>query len=349
MSAYWFCRLFRLVPLLLLPLALYPQKATPQSLDKRTKVELLQLTPQSLRSFANYVGHLEPKTSVTISAELAGILDNISVEQGSVVDKGQTIAQIDTERLSLTYQLKKSDYELASKDYEREMQLVKKKISTDAKLSSLKNRRDVSKLLLELAKLDLDRSRVVSPISGLVKAKYIESGEYTGKGAKLVEVFDISSVLAIINIPERDIRFVKKGKPVEVVVEAYPSRRFTGQIKTVGLEADQKSRSFEIEVLVDNKEQLLYPGMLTRVQMLKFDLTRQIVIPRHTIQESESGSFVYVVEDGRTQKRAVRIGISVLDKIQILGGLQFGDYLVDSGHQLITSDELVSVIKLRKQ
>lgn len=320
-----------------------------QTIDKHTKVEVLQLSPQSLKGYASYVGHLEPRTSITISAELAGIVEQVSIDQGSVVQENQMIAQIDTERLSLNYQLKRSNFELATQDYKREKQLVKKKISTDAKLSTLKNKRDVSKLMLQLAKLDLERSKVVSPISGVIKNKYIESGEYIGKGAKLVEVFDISRVLAVINIPERDIRFVKRGKRVQVSVEAYPSRKFSGKIKNIGLEADKKSRSFEIEALVDNEEQLLLPGMLIRVHMLKFNLNNQIVIPRHTIQESESGSFVYIVKDGRTQRRKVKIGISVFDKIQILNGLRYGDYLVDSGHQLITPNELVSVIKLKKQ
>lgn len=331
-------------------LALSPSvMAQDSSWKKRTKVEVIQLSPQVLKSYSTYIGHLKPKSRVKISSEIAGVIENLDLDVGAEVKAGQVVARIDTRKQRLNRKLNQSNYELALEDYKREKKLAEKKLSTAANLSELKNKVEVNKLKLELSTLDLNRSEIKSPINGVVKAKYVEAGEYIGVGKKVIEIIDLSEVLAVVHVPEREIRFTSIGKKVQVLADAQPNRTFIGAVKTIGLEADTKSRSFEIEIAVSNPGRILLPGMLSRVKMLKHSLNNQLVIPRHTIQEESTGSFVYIVKNGRTIKRAVKLGISTSEEVQVISGLTFGDYLVESGHQLITPRELVSVIKLRKQ
>ncbi len=316
---------------------------------KKTKVEILQLKPRILKSYSTYIGHLDPNSRVTISSESAGIIDKVNVDAGSVVKSGDMLVQIDTKRQLLNKRLNQSNYELALKEYEWEKKLLTKNISTLAKVSNLRNKAEVHRLRLELSNLELLRSKVKAPISGIINSKNIEAGEYVKVGAKLMEIFDISKVLAIIHIPEKEIRFLKPGKKVLVSADAFPDQSFIGIIKNKALEADKKSRSFEIEVLIDNPHRILLPGLFVRVRMLKVHLKNQIIIPRHTIQESENGSFVYIVNKGKIVKKEILIGISVEDEVQITTGLKVNEYLVDSGHQLISPNEIVEIINIRIQ
>jgi membrane fusion protein (multidrug efflux system) len=316
---------------------------------KVTKVEVIKLAPRRLVNYATYIGHLKPANRITLSSEFPGIIEEASFLTGQTIKKGQVLVQFDTRKLKLNTQLNESNYSLALMDYEREKNLYNKKLSTLAKVASLKNRLDVNKVQLEMSKLDLEKSQIKAPLNGVIKHKYVEKGEYIGGGKKVVEIIDITSVLAAVNIPEMEIRFVKLNKPFTITLDALKGKQYSGHVKTIGLEADLRSRSFAIEVEIKNPDRELLPGMLARLKTQTLSVGDQMLIPRHTVQEEESGSFVYIVKDNRSIKKPVKIGLTINDEVQILSGLKFGEFIVETGQQLITDQEMVKVIEIREQ
>ncbi len=317
--------------------------------NKITKVEVIKLAPRKLVNYATYIGHLKPVNRVTLSSETAGNIEKAAFLTGQSIKKGQVLIQFDTRKLLLNKKLNESNYTLALMDYKREKNLYIKNLSTLAKVASLKNRLDVNKVRLDMSKLDLEKSRIQSPLNGVIKRKYVEKGEYLGHGKRVVEIIDISSVLAEVNIPEKEIRFVTPKKYIIITLDALKGKQYVGYVKTIGLEADPRSRSFAVEIEILNPKRELLPGMLARIKMLTLSIKRQVVIPRHTIQEEENGSFVYIVKNNRSIKKPVKIGITVKDEVQILSGLKFGEFIVETGQQLITDQETVKVIEVKKQ
>ncbi|MBT6022552.1 MAG: efflux RND transporter periplasmic adaptor subunit [Candidatus Thioglobus sp.] len=314
-----------------------------------TKVEVIKLAPRRLVNYATFIGHLKPANRITLSSEIPGIIEKASFLIGESIKKGQVLIQFDTRKLRLSKKLNESNYTLALMDYKREKNLYIKNLTTVAKVASLKNRLDVNKVRLDLSKLDLEKSQIRAPLNGVIKQKYVEKGEYIGGGKKVAEIIDITSVLAAVNIPEMEIRFVKLNKKFDITLDALKGKQYTGRVKTIGLEADPRSRSFAIEVEIRNPKRELLPGMLARLKMRTLSMDRQMLIPRHTIQEEESGSFVYIVKNNRSIKKPVKIGLTVNDEVQILSGLKFGEFIVETGQQLITDQETVKVIEVKKQ
>lgn len=327
------------------------QSADTKSAERKkvTKVEVIKLSPRRLVNYATYIGHLKPVNRVTLSSELAGSIAKADFLTGQSVKKGQLLIQFDTRKLLLNKKLNKSNYTLALMDYKREKNLYIKNLSTLAKVAALKNRLDVNKVRLDMSRLDLEKSSISAPLAGVIKNKYVNQGEYIGHGKKVVEIIDISSVLALVNIPEKEIRFVKPKKRIGITLDALKGERYSGRVRTIGKEADLRSRSFAVEVEIPNPKGELLPGMLVRLKMLTLSIKKQVVIPRHTIQEEENGSFVYIVKNNRTIKKPVTIGITVEDEVQILSGLKFGEFIVETGQQLITDQEPVKVIEIKKQ
>ena len=315
----------------------------------RTKIEVLQLVPRTLKSYSTYVGHLKPITKVSISSEIAGVVEALNVDQGSRVLKGDILVQIDTKRQLLNNRLNKSNYDLALKDYTRETKLLSKRLSTPAKVADLKNKLEVNRLRLQLSELDLIKSRIKAPINGVISNPAIEMGEYVRVGDKILEVLNITKVLALINIPEREIQYIELGKEVNLTLDAIPGEMFPGKVTTRGLEADMRSRTFEVEVEVENPDRKLLPGMLIRAKLLKIHLENQILIPRHAIQEEEKGSFVYIVNHDTIKKKHITIGLSIDQEVQVLDGLKIGDMLVETGQQLVSPNEKVAVVSVSKQ
>jgi len=319
-----------------------------QAKKKLTKVEVIKITPRQLKSYGSYVGHLTPIKRVTVSSEIPGTIEKADFSVGDSVHKNQLLVKFDTKRLNLNKKLRQSNYDLALMDYKREKSLYIKKLSTLAKVAALRNRLDVAKISLDMANLDLLKSKVTSPLSGVVKIKYIEKGEYIGLGKRIAEILEISSVLAKVDIPEQEIQFVKKGKRVTAYFDALPGKQFKGIVISIGVEADRRSRSFPIEISIRNPNNLLLPGMLVRATMLKSSLKNQVLIPRHTIQEDEKGSFVFMANSTTVKKKYIKTGISQKNLVQVTAGLKFGEFLIETGQQLIAVGDSVSIVKVKK-
>ncbi|MDT8446320.1 MAG: efflux RND transporter periplasmic adaptor subunit [bacterium] len=331
--------------------ALWCQNALAQEppAKRLPNVEVLVLAPRPLTHYSTYMGHIEPMERASLSAELAGTVESADFVEGQSVKKGQILVQIETKRLGLNFRLARSNYELARDEFEREAQLFKNNLSNQAKLTQAKNRQEVAQVQMELAQLDLDKSQVSAPFDGVVSKKSVDRGEYLGKGAPMLEVLSLSKVKAKVNVPEREIGYVAPGRKVVVTLDALGDRVFEGQIQSLGLEADSKSRSFPVEVVVDNPQQALLAGMLARVKMVTMNLEKQVIIPRDAIMEDETGSYVFVLGGGMVVRRPVLSGIALGDEVQVKKGLAFGDRLVVVGQQLVTHQEPVKVLKSMNQ
>jgi RND family efflux transporter MFP subunit len=221
--------------------------------------------------------------------------------------------------------------------------------SDQVKLERFLNARDINKVQLDLALLNLEKSKVKAPFTGVVKRKYAQNGGYIKSGEALLEIMDISKVLAKINIPEKDIQYIKPGKIVKITLDALPNQPLKGVMKTIGLEADITSRSFPAEVIVDNSNRKLLPGMMTRAETIALSLSAQIMVPSHAVLEREYGKVVFIVKNGKAIERKVSLGTSIENKVQILSGLKTGDRLIVSSQQFIANNEAINIIATSKQ
>ena len=234
----------------------------------------------------------------------------------------------------------------SSKQFTQNGEYVNKKRK---QINSLKNQVAINLFRTKLTGLELEKSMIMAPISGIVSKKMVDLGEYVGKGKQIFEVINIKKIQALVNIPETEIRFVRLGKRMDISLDALPDRKFRGVIKKRAVEANLRSRSFAIEVEINNAKRELLPGMLARIKMPTLNLKNQLLISRHAIQEDEKGSYVYVVENKQSQKRMLQLGINQDNLVQVLGGLNFGDQLITTGQQLITDRESVNVLTVHKQ
>ncbi len=243
------------------------------------------------------------------------------------------------ERFHNTLKLSKIKLQLAKSAY------VQSKIQDNSRLKTYHHAMQNAKLGLALANLDLEKSKVKAPFAGVVNKKFAQLGEFVQKGQSLLEIMDLSRVLAQVNIPEKEVRFAKPGKKVVIKIDAFPNSTFRGKIRTLGLEADLKSRSFPVEIEIDNPKGELYSGLMTRVEMLSESRGNQVIVPRHVVLDREKGTIVFVEKQGKVQLRYVRVGQMIRDKVQITSGLKFGERLVIVGQNLLADNEAVNVVK----
>jgi len=312
--------------------------------QKKTNVRIKQVNLESLSIQSTYVGYLLPNKRVLMRSEIDGVIEKIDFEEGDEITKGKRLVDISTKEHRLKLKIAITDSNLADINFKRDEKLADQNLIPNAQLDQTKTRAESASLNKELAEISLNKSLISSPLKGTIKTRHIKVGEFVRKGDKLVEILDIDKIIVKVNIPEQEILSIQVGQNVEVALYIMEKKTFLGRVKNIGLEADSSNRTFPVEILVDNKERQLRAGMLARATFTKNVDQDQIVIPRHTVLERDQGRVVYVFEDGKAFRRDITIGLSQLDQVQVVQGLNKGELIVVEGHTKLTDGEEVNVV-----
>ena len=321
------------------------RQGTSQQAGRGVSVEVIRLRLRDFSVTSTYIGHLLPWERVSLRAELDGMAESADYEEGDRVGPDRVLVNISTDRLKVRRDLARSDHQLAESNYLRDADLFKRSLIPNSRLDQTRNRRDVAKLSLRLAEIELEKSTVRSPIAGIVKSKGVERGEYVNKGQMLAEVLNVSRLRARFDVPEGEIRHLVRGKQVRLTLDALPGEEFQGVVKTVGLEADRTTRTFPVEVALDNPRERLRAGMLARVRVPLLEYRQQVLVPRHAVLEREHGRAVFVVRDGRALEVPIRTGAASGENLQVLEGLRSGDRVVVTGQQKLVHQEPVRITR----
>ena len=312
---------------------------------KKTNVRVQEVDLESLSIQSTYVGNLLPNQRVIMRSEIDGVIENIYFDEGQEIVKNKKLVDISTKELSLKLKIALADSKLAESNLNRDEKLAKKNLIPNAQLDQTRTFAERALLNKELAKISLNKSLINSPLKGTVKTRFVKVGEFVRKGDRLAEILEVDRILVKVNIPEQEILQIKIGQKVDITLYILGNKIFEGQVKKIGLEADASNRTFPVQIEVDNRERELRPGMLARVTFTQRVDQDQVVIPRHTIMERDSGRIVYVVDNGKAFQREVSIGISQREKVQILMGLSKGEQLVVEGHTKLTDGEEINIVQ----
>jgi len=312
---------------------------------KKTNVRIQEVNLESLSIKSTYVGNLLPNQRVIMRSEIDGVIENIYFDEGDEIVNNKKLIDISTKELSLKLKIAFADSKLAETNLKRDEKLAKDNLIPNAQLDQTRTFAERALLNRELAKISLNKSIINSPLSGTVKTRFVKVGEFVRKGDRLVEILNVDRILVKVNIPEQEILQFNIGQKVDIELYILEKKLFEGKVKKIGLEADASNRTFPVEIEVNNRERELRPGMLARVTFTKRVDQDQVVIPRHTILERDSGRIVYVVDKGKAFQREVSTGISQREKVQILTGLGRGEQLVVEGHTKLTDGEEINIVQ----
>ena len=179
----------------------------------------------------------------------------------------------------------------------------------------------------------LENSVLRSPINGVITARNYDVGDMYSMSAPLFTVEQIVPVKLLIGISESDYSKVKKGDPVVVSADAIPGKTFYGKINRIYPTVDPATRTFTVEVKIDNNYKTLRPGMFVRAT-INFGTNHNVVIPDVAVvkQQGSGERFVYVLNaDNTVTYRKVVLGRRMGKEYEVLEGLSNGDKVVTGG------------------
>jgi RND family efflux transporter MFP subunit len=291
------------------------------------------------------IGTVQAYQEVEISAEISGRIKKILLAVGDYVKRGDLLVQIDdeTRQIALTQKkalLKKAEAtrKKAVKDAQKGGSLFKQGVISDSESDDIELEKQIADADLDLARADVMRAekelrdtKIVAPFDGTVALENVEIGKMVTPGQNLLTLVDISQVKIVITVSELDISKLSVGSHVEIVIDSLPGTPFTGTVATVGLKADDATRTYPVEIIVANTGEILLPGMISRVTIATREPQEVIMIPKTAVRSEKGQMVAYVIHQGKVEQRRVYLGQEQGELVIVAKGLEAGDMLVLSG------------------
>jgi multidrug efflux pump subunit AcrA (membrane-fusion protein) len=180
-----------------------------------------------------------------------------------------------------------------------------------------------------------------APLSGRVIERHGTVGEVVDRAKELYTISDLANLWGIAEIKEKDIAMVHVGQEATLRVLAFPEQAFRGKVVLLGHEIEEKTRTLEVRILMENTSGKLKPGMFADVEIVTDVLDGVLLIPDDALQTLEEQQVVFVAANGGTfTKRTVRLGREQNGRVEIVDGLREGERVVTTGSFLLKSEML---------
>lgn len=339
-------------------------KLANNQLEESIPVSVITVKEDDIKDLLSLTGNILPNAQVTVFSLVPGEVEKIFVKEGDYVRKGEVLARIDYERISLALEQAKAAYELgkvsldaAEKEYNRMKGLYQKGSISEQQMDGIETRYrqakaqyDQLKAAYELAKVQANDAQIKAPINGIIAKKFLDEGEIIVassmmKNSPLVTIVDMDKVKISAYVIEKKLAQLRLGLPANIKVDAYPDRSFIGSITRISPIIEPTSRSFEIEITIDNPDRLLKPGMFAKVEIILQEKTNVPVINLDALNREDGNIFVFKVEKDVVKKVPIQLGITVENRGEVVSGLGVGDKVVLIGRQRLKDNSKVKVVE----
>ena len=323
------------------------KKEAGPAIEHATTVTVEQFKGDMFKHYIEVQGLVESDNNILIPVQSPGVVRDIYVEEGDVVKKGQVLAQIDPDLIKRGIEELSASLDLAKTVCERQDRLWEQKIGSEVQYLQARTQKiSLEKKMLSLVK-QLEMTKIIAPIDGTVDKIILKKGEMAGAGMGAIRVVNISDLKITAALSEAYVNDVNKGDVVSIRIPSLGTKS-SEKIISVAKVIDPKNRTFGFEVkapVVKN----LKPNMLTVLSVNDYTKEKAIVVPMNILQNTGKEYFVFkaVNKDGKwyAEKTFVKPGKYYNNMIELVEGVNEGDYLVTFGFQQISNGSLLKISK----
>ena len=267
-------------------------------------------------------GALQPLRQATVKAKVLGDVRQITVREGETVQAGQVLARIDTADLDAkllerigAMESAKAQLALAEKTRTTNQALLKQHFISQNAFDNSESSYNVaqgslksSEAQVQIARNALRDAVAVSPLTGIVAKRHVQPGEKVAFDSPLVTVVDLKDMELQAAVPATDVPELAIGKAVELVIDGFGERRFSGRVERINPATEPGTRSFLVYVGIPNSGGLLRGGMFATGRIALASSQPLPTLPATAVRVEGGQAFVWIVEDGKLVKRNVVTG-----------------------------------------
>lgn len=305
------------------------------------EIALVERTRMARNSLVT--GQLSPLRVVGVNAQANGALTSVRVEEGSRVRRGDVLAELDRRELDAQLQAAEANLTVARSVAERSATLRQSQVITDVEFERDQAALVSAEATVSQLRTRISFTRVLSPIDGVVTQRFAQAGDVVGNNSRLFTVADVSTLVALLPVSELEVPLLREGALVDVRVDAL-GQAVPGRIRRIFPAADSVTRLVPVEVAITNATGLgLRPGFTVRVSLQLDERDNALVVPTRAVLGAAGARSVFVIRDGRAERRPVRAGTDLDGKTEIFEGLQEGDSVITTGNALLRDGAMVRI------
>ena len=326
------------------------QLATKTELSRVTRafvpVEVVfpQLEPLANRLEAD--GIFLPAKEMFVISETAGRVLEVFKNKGEWVTEGDLIAKVDDELLRTELEATQANLAKLRKDRERLTNLIEGEAAPKNKIEDIELGILAAEAKEKALKKQISNTSIKAPMTGTLGLRFIERGSVIGPGIQVGQITNLEKLFLMVKVTERDVLHVSKGQSVAITADVYPDSKVPAKVTNIGLRADN-AFNYDVEIEVPNPRSTpLRAGMHARAAFVFNTDRRGLTLPRRAIAGSLNEAKVYVVvQDSLAELRAVTLGETFDEKVEVRSGLREKEAVVLSGQLNLSNGAKVKVIR----
>lgn len=308
--------------------------------------------PQNWESTLSSVGSVVAINSINVTSQVSGQIQKFYFKSGQHVKKGDPLIQLDDSIDQQALRNDQAQLQLASITYSRYQKLtllgaLSKSEQDNARANLIK-----AEAMLQTDALNISYKKILAPFDGKVGIRTVNLGQFVSPGNPLVSLQSIAPIFVDFNLPEQALSKIAVGEKVQVRVDAYPDRIFSGKIIAFNSTVEVNTRNIGIRAEFPNEDHSLYPGTFAKVKVVISKGGSVISVPQTAITYNLYGDLVYVVKQEKDKtglmkdfavQRFVQVGERQADQVEILKGLAPGDQVITSGQINLRNHSLIAI------
>jgi len=281
-----------------------------------------------------------------IYPKVSGTLDRVYVDMGSAVRRGQLLALIDTTELSQTRAQAAATEQNARLQYRRTKDLYDQRLVAAQDLENAEAAMKVALATLDVATTRLNYARITAPFPGTITRRFLDPGAVVSAlTSTLFTLMDLERMKIFISVLEQDIPRVSAGLRASITVDAFPGKKFTGEVSKFAQAVDLATRTMAVEIDIPNPGHLLAPGMFATVSLNVGSHKDALTLPTQAILKDDQGLFVYVARQDTARRVRISPGGEQNSRTEILSGLEGTEDVITTGQQFLRNNGPVAVQK----
>lgn len=300
-------------------------------------------------------GRLETVSTPTVAAEVSGVLQKIFVDDGAEVTKGQVLASVDVTDYQLAVELSRSELrkkreELAKRieHFDRVNTLAQTNSVSEDSLAAIARDIAIERIAVEImenrrkiAKRDLSKANIVSPVNGLVRRRHASTGDYLTVGKPIFELIDHKNLRVRLKISPRDINKVAIGQRVVMLTSEFPEEPQIATVDAIIPVVDSSSNSIDVLVSINNSQWMA--GIRVEANIYIHEEYEALTVPARAIYTQGDVKYCFVIDNDTVREQTIEIGVGEEGWVEVVNGLSNTDVVVLDAYRGIKAGDLVRV------
>jgi membrane fusion protein (multidrug efflux system) len=278
-------------------------------------------------------GQIEAMQSIELRPEVEGRIVEILIREGQEVSQGQGLFRVDDAELKAQVARAAADRDLARQALQRTRDLAAQNASSAADLERAEATARGTQASLELLEIRLERTVVRAPFAGVVGRRLVSLGDYVTSATRLLPLQTVSPQRVAFAVPERYAERLSRGQKVSFRVAALSARSFEGTVDFVDPSVQLPARTILVKAVVPNPRRQLQPGMFVELELATEVRNDAVVVPEDAVVPLRGATFMWVVTDGKAERRDVRLGVRTPGFVEVRSGVASGEQVVVGGQE----------------